>query len=36
MAEHVEYSPNSTTSTKILRAEGVNVVLYMLNRPTAV
>lgn len=32
MAEHVEYSPNSTTSTKILRAEGVNVVLFSFDQ----
>ena len=28
LAQHVEYCANSTTSTTLMRAEGVNVVLF--------
>lgn len=28
LAQRVEYCPNSTTSTTLMRAEGVNVVLF--------
>ncbi|KGF20645.1 cupin domain-containing protein [Pseudoglutamicibacter albus] len=28
LAQHIEYSPNSTASAKLMRSEGVNVVLF--------